>query len=175
MLAYLVLGSWQYSRALDTASHWLTQQNIAAERLTVRPTISNLWLWRVLYKDIATQRWQTQALYLPYWSSKAAIKKGGSAAIYSNTTQAGTQTHQDVERFNFFSDGYLSKHYRPDGSFYIGDIRYGLTPESAQPLWGIELTDDTKNHVIRHRSLRGKMNWDRVTGLLKGDGFKPVQ
>lgn len=175
MLAYLSLGVWQHHRATETATAWLNQQNVSYEKLTVRPTISNLWLWRVLYKDSTAHRWQTHALYLPLWSNEAGIKQGESAIIYENNLPVGTQSYEDVERFNFFSDGYLSKHTRADGSWWIGDVRYGITPDGAHPLWGIELTDDTDNHVIRHRSTRGSLNWYKVENLLKGEGFTPIK
>ena len=174
MLAYLAFGFWQQNRAHIVAANWLADNQISHERLTIRPTISNLWLWRVLYKDNATSRWQAHALYVPYWSNEASIIKGESATIYTNDTPAGTQTHTDIERFNFFSDGYLSKHVRFDGSWWIGDARYGLTPDSAQPLWGIEITDSYDNHVIRHRSMRKNMNWDKAASQLKGLGFTPI-
>lgn len=179
MLAYLSLGAFQYYRATEVTRAWLESQNIAHERLTLRPTISNLWLWRVLYKDSENNHWQTHALYLPYWSSEAGIIRGETAPIFDEKMQmeypADTVTGRDIRRFAFFSNDYLSYHERADGNWWIGDIRYGLTPDSAQPLWGIEPVEGLDNHVIRHRSTRGSLNWYKVENLLKGENFTPIR
>ncbi len=178
MLAYILLGSWQQYRATNIATDWLNQQSAHYEKLTLRPTIGNLWLWRVLYHDKATNRWQTHALHIPYWSDRASLKRGESATILNNKVfeyyPESTVAGSDLRRFQFFSAHYLSRHDRPDGSFTIGDARYGMTPDSAQPLWGIEMPADKDQHVIRHRSLRKKVNWDYVEKLLKGEDFTPI-
>lgn len=176
--AYLTLGFWQEHRATNIATAWLNQQSTKYEALTLRPTIGNLWLWRVLYRDTLTNRWQTHALHIPYWSSKASVKRGESATLFTPEMEqaypANTVAGNDLQRFKFFSANYLSRHNRPDGSFYIGDIRYGMTPDSAQPLWGIEMPSTNDQHVMRHRSLRKKVDWDYVASLFKGEGFIPI-
>ena len=168
--AYLALGFWQQERATNITTAWLAEQSIAHDRLTLRPTIGNLWLWRVLYRDNVTNRWQTHALYLPFWSETPSFKRGESARIFSDKFAPNTVMANDIARFAFFSNNYLSRHDRPDGSYIIGDIRYGLTPDSAQPLWGIQLPDEP-NHHVKRLNLRGKLNWDRASSLLKGEGF----
>ena len=178
LLSYLALGSWQHHRATEITENWLQEQQIAHQKLTLRPTIGNLWLWRVLYYDEASKVWQTQALCLPYWSDEVGIKQGDYAetfdgimgARYSPSSVAG----RDLRRFSFFSNGYLSLHLRPDGRFVIGDIRYGMTPDSAQPLWGIEMPKDHDQHVKWHRNLRENISWSHVENLLKGEGFTPL-
>ncbi|MDG1286520.1 MAG: metal-dependent hydrolase [Rickettsiales bacterium] len=178
MCAYLMLGTWQHHRATNIATEWLDQQSTEYTKLTLRPTIGNLWLWRILYRDVTTNRWQTNALHIPYWSGKVSIKRGASATIlskdifedYPKDSVAGA----DLRRFEFFSADYLSRHDRPDGTYYIGDIRYSMTPNSAQPLWGIEMPKNDDQHVIRHASLRKKANWEYVLKQLKGENFTPI-
>ncbi len=178
-IAYISLGAVQHYRATHMAEDYITNNDIESYRLTLRPTIGNLWLWRMLYRDEATGNWQTNALYLPYWNSDAKIKLGEAAANFSDAElaryPADTVTGKDIRRFQFFSDDYLSKHTRADGSYYIGDIRYGLMPDSAQPLWGIETTGDNSQHVIRHSSLRGELNRSKTMNMLTGKNFTDLQ
>ena len=41
----------------------------------------------------------------------------------------------DIERFTAFSEGYVA--LQRGGSYLLGDIRYSMLPNSADPLWGI--------------------------------------
>ncbi len=175
IVAYLALGAFQHARTTSVAKEWLAEQNIAYENLAIRPTISNLWLWRMLYKDVEADRWQAHALFIPFWSHDNRIKLGESSAIFEEKFPPDSQTAKDIARFYFFSDGYLSRHDRADGSYWIGDARYGLTPDSAHPLWGIEPSGNINTHVIRHSSTRGSLNWHEVEKLLKGEGFTPIR
>lgn len=179
ILAYLSLGFYQQHRATEVVTAWLDTSKHHYSKLAVRPTISNLWLWRIIYRDEKTDLWQTHALYLPFWSNEAGVLKGETALTldrkWEQAYPADTVTGQDIRLFEFFSDGYLSMHLKGTHGFYIGDIRYGLTPDSGQPLWGIEPTDDPNSHVIWHPSTRGSLNWYKIEKLLKGEGFTPIR
>ena len=53
---------------------------------------------------------------------------------------------EDVERFRFFSQGYL---YRsPEAADLIGDLRYAMHPDSIEPLWGIRLNMDAPDSNV---------------------------
>jgi len=178
MLAYLSLGAWQHHRATAITEQWLEKQNIAHHKLTLRPTIGNLWLWRIIYEDTKTHRWQTHALYLPYWSDAVGIRRGETAKVFDDKMLAAypedTVTGADIRRFQFFSDGYLSHHKQDDGGFIIGDIRYSMTPDGAEPLWGIEPSKKAEEHVTRHSALNRDARWKNISDLLGGEGFEPL-
>jgi inner membrane protein len=180
MLAYLGLGSLQHYRATVQMEEWLEVNETRYEALTLRPTIGNLWLWRVVYRDNEHGHWQTHALYLPFWSGEAAIREGGTAERVPQTLfdhyPEGTVAGDDLRRFDFFSAGYLSYHPNAEEQgYYIGDIRYGMTPDSAKPLWGIVMPEDSNDHVTRLRSLRERVNWLKVEALLTGQNFTPIR
>ena len=163
MLAYLGLGAWQHDRAETAISHWLTRENIQYSRLTVRPTIGNLWLWRVIYKDDAANRWQTHAIYMPYWrtaTDSAAILRGQSVDIYEDSElqhfPSDSAAGHDLRRFHFFSAGYLSRHTQPDGRTQIGDVRYSMLPHTTAPLWAVTEPSSPDEHVEFLRLLRGE-------------------
>ena len=58
-----------------------------------------------------------------------------------------SQQAKDIERFRWFSGGYLSldKH-NPNR---VVDIRYSMLPQEIKPLWGIELKRDagSEEHI----------------------------
>ena len=49
----------------------------------------------------------------------------------------GSQQARDVERFRWFSNGYIARD--PVYSNRVMDIRYSLLPNEIDPLWSIEL------------------------------------
>ena len=52
---------------------------------------------------------------------------------------------KDVDRFYWFSDGYLG--WNPERKNLIGDVRYAVLPTSTIPLWGIEIEAVHENHA----------------------------
>lgn len=178
-MAYLGLGFAQHHRAVALTEAWLAAQNIPHEQLALRPTIGNLWLWRIVYKDTTQNRWQAHALRLPFWGESATYKPGETAAIFDDKMLTkypeDTTTGNDIRRFAFFSNDYLSYHPLPEGGFYIGDMRYAISPDSAKPLWGIQPGDDFNQHITRLNGINRRVDWDYTWKLLKGEGFTPLR
>ena len=50
--------------------------------------------------------------------------------------------YDDILRFNKLSNGFLVKH--PKDENVLGDIRYAMLPNGAEPLWGIRLNPDNR-------------------------------
>ncbi|WP_435627017.1 metal-dependent hydrolase [Candidatus Ferrigenium straubiae] len=134
---YLSLGWFQHQRAEGAMRATIAQRGHEAAKLTVKPTMGNLLLWRSIYRSGGI-----------YYVD--AVRVGGTAKVYpGNTARAfdlsrdlpglapGSVLYRDIGRFDFFSDGYLALH--PEDPGLLGDVRYAMLPTSTRPLWGIRL------------------------------------
>lgn len=166
--AYLSVGWFQHQRAEDAMRAAILQRGHEAGKLTVKPTMGNLLLWRSIYRS--------GGIY-----HVDAVRVGGTARIYpGNTARAfdpsrnlpalspASVLHQDIRRFDFFSDGYLALH--PEDPGLLGDVRYAMLPTSTRPLWGIRLD---MQHPEAHAQFetsrqmsRGEI--ERFIGMLRG-------
>ncbi|MDD5384159.1 MAG: metal-dependent hydrolase [Gallionella sp.] len=137
--AYLSVGWLQHQRAEEAMRATAALRGHEAEKLTVKPTMGNLLLWRSIYRSGGV-----------YYVDAVRVGPGGAAQIYpGNTVRAfdlsrdlpalssASVLHQDIRRFDFFSDGYLALH--PEDPGLLGDVRYAMLPTSTRPLWGIRL------------------------------------
>jgi inner membrane protein len=133
-LVYLALGYFQHERAMQALTLLAGERNHTANRPTVKPTLGNLYLWKLIYEHdgryyIDAARVGRTIELIPGDSVSSHIEVSG---LNPDSTQA-----KDIERFRWFSSGYIS-HYRDD-PLMIGDIRYSLLPDEVEPLWGIRL------------------------------------
>ena len=137
--AYLSIGWFQHQHAEDAMRATILKRGHEAVKLTVKPTMGNLLLWRSIYRANGV-----------YHIDAVRIGPSGSVRIYpGNTVRAfdlsrdlpalspASVLHQDIRRFDFFSDGYLALH--PEDQGLLGDVRYAMLPTSARSLWGIRL------------------------------------
>ena len=168
--AYLSIGWLQNLRAHDAIYATALLRGDSIERLTVKPTMGNLLLWRSIYRsgDI-------------YHIDAVRVGLGEGGRIYPGTTvsafassrdKPGLSTtsvlYNDIQRFDLFSDGYLALH--PTDPDLLGDVRYAILPTSAHPLWGIRL--DLKNpdaHAQFETNRRmSRQEIDQFIDMLKG-------
>lgn len=137
--AYLSFGWLQHQRAESAMRATVAQRGHEAEKLTVKPTMGNLLLWRSIYRSGGV-----------YHIDAVRIAPSGAVHIYPGNTArafdlsrdlpglvADSVLHRDIRRFDFFSDGYLALH--PEDPTLLGDVRYAMLPTSIRPLWGIRL------------------------------------
>jgi inner membrane protein len=167
--AYLSIGWLQHQRAEDAIRATIAQRGHEAEKLTVKPTMGNLLLWRSIYRS-------GDAYHID------AVRAGlGAGRIYPGTTapafnlsrdmpalSATSVLHDDIGRFDFFSDGYLALH--PDDPGLLGDVRYAMLPTSTRPLWGIRLdTQHPEVHAQFETSrLMSRQAINRFVEMLRG-------
>lgn len=136
---YLSIGWFQHQRAEHAMHATILQRGHEAVKLTVKPTMGNLLLWRSIYRANGI-----------YHIDAVRVGPSGSVRIYpGNTVRAfdlprdlpalspASVLHQDIRRFEFFSDNYLALH--PEDQGLLGDVRYAMLPTSTRPLWGIRL------------------------------------
>ncbi len=137
--AYLSIGWIQHQRAAEAMRATAALRGHEAAKLTVKPTMGNLLLWRSIYRANGV-----------YYVDAVRIGPGGDTRIYpGNTVRAfdlprdlpalstASMLSHDIRRFDFFSDGYLALH--PEDPGLLGDVRYAMLPTATRPLWGIRL------------------------------------
>src|SRR3990172_2273328 len=168
--AYLSIGWFQHQRAENAMRATALLRGHEAERLTVKPTMGNLLLWRSIYRSAGA-----------YHVDAVRAGPGGTARVYpGNTVRAfdlsrdmpelspASTLYQDIRRFDAFSDGYLALH--PDDSGLLGDVRYAMLPTSIRPLWSIRL--DMRHPEVHVQLETGRrmprQEIEQFIGMLRG-------
>ncbi|MEZ5302107.1 MAG: metal-dependent hydrolase [Verrucomicrobiales bacterium] len=175
-LAYLALGVVQNRRATAMLEDLAAARGHSAERLSVKPAIANLWLWRGLY--IHGGRLYADAIRIPYWGTKSRIYEGESTPLVSagaigSPVPEGSALEKDLRRFDHFSDGYLGWH--PDRPGLLGDLRYSTIPNEIAPLWGIAVDFSKPDQHAPFESVRQTdgATRQRLLAMLKGEDPPP--
>ena len=145
-LIYLSLGVVQRERAESVALALAEERGHAPARLTVKPTIGNLYLWRLIYEyegryyvDAAKVGWSG----VPIRGS--SVDKLDVVSDYPRLPLDSTQA-RDIERFRWFSNGFIARN--PNNDLMIMDVRYSILPNELSPLWVIRLNlEEPWQHV----------------------------
>ena len=168
--AYLSLGWFQHQRAEEAIRATALLRGHATEQLTIKPTMGNLLLWRSIYRSGGT-----------YYIDAVRVGAGGAGKIYPGTAvrafdarrdlptlPTASVLYRDIQRFDFFSSGYLALH--PEDPTLLGDVRYAMLPTSARPLWGIRLDlQHAETHAPFETSRRmPRQEIDRFIAMLRG-------
>jgi inner membrane protein len=167
--AYLSIGWLQHIRAEEAIRATIAQRSHRAEKLTVKPTMGNLLLWRSIYRS--GDNWHVDAVRVGIGTPR--VYSGTTAPVFtlSRDMPALSTTsvlYRDIGRFDFFSDGYLALH--PEDPGLLGDVRYAMLPTSTRPLWGIRLDmQNRKTHAQFETSRRmPRQEIDRFFEMLRG-------
>ena len=145
MLSFFAFGWLQQERALQAASQVAQIRGHEPLRLSVKPSFANLLVWKAIYEFdgyyyVDAVRVGTRA----HWYPGARVRKLDLARDFPGLGPA-TRQAQDIERFRWFSDDYLSV---MEESPRIVDIRYSLVPNEIDPMWGIDIdATDPDSHV----------------------------
>jgi inner membrane protein len=135
-LAYFSLSFFQQQRVEAAAVALAQARGHQATQLSVKPSMANLVLWRVLY--VHDGRVQVDAFHVGlklrhYPGTSAALI---DAAAAQKIAAGDAKRLRDIERFRLFSDGFIVQdRARPN---FIGDARYAMQPTAIAPIWGIE-------------------------------------
>lgn len=164
--AYLLLGAIQHQRAESVAHAQAQQRGHTVERLIVKPTLGNLLLWRSVYESSGTYYVDAVRVSL---LNNASVFEGSSVQAFDmqrDLPQLNKETvvFRDIERFAFFSDGFLAWH--PDRPEVLGDVRYSMMPTSTRPLWGITLNLDAPNEHVSFDNYRSMSEEERNAFLV---------
>ncbi len=152
---YLSFGLFQQRRAKSIALDLADSRGDKVERIVLKPSFGNLFLWRSTY--------ETKSRYIqvdgirPGFFDEDRIYQGERCALLSANEAAKGQEHDttlyhDLERFAHFSDDWLGVH--PADKNVVADMRYANMPDKINPLWGIELDYDHPNRHAKWRTYR---------------------
>lgn len=151
-LIYLSAGVVQRERAESVALDLAGERGHIPTRVTAKPTFGNLYLWRLIYEyegryyvDAAKVGWNTVPVH---GSSVASLDV---ASDYPWLLPESIQ-RQDIERFRWFSDGFIARH--PHNHLMVMDVRYSFIPNEFLPLWVIRLKPETPDEHVDYLNTR---------------------
>ena len=136
-LGYLLLGVVQHQRAEAAGALLAAERGHQPHRLSAKAGFANLLVWKLVYQHDGR-------LYVDGIRTglRVDICPGASIALLDVQRdfpwlEPGSQQALDVERFRWFSDGYVA--VDPVVENRVVDMRYSLVPNTIDPLWGIDL------------------------------------
>jgi len=164
---YLLLGVYQKNEAIKVGKIIAKSREHIITRITVKPSIGNLLLWKSIYET--QDKFYVDAIRLG-WSPKIfngeSIDKINIQSAFP-WLMVKSQQAKDIERFKWFSNGYIA--INPKNKNQILDIRYSTLPNEIGGLWGIELSKEKErnDHVkyITNRTI-SKKRFKILTELL---------
>ncbi len=167
VLVYLAFGVIQRERAEQAGWELVESRGHTPLELNAKPSFANSVVWKIVYT--------TETHYYV-----DAVRVGWGTRIFEGDRiehldlqrdfpwlQVGAQQAKDVERFRWFSNGYIA--LSPQHPNRIIDIRYSVIPNELGGMWGIELDknathDAHANYVDGERdSTALKRLWEMVT------------
>ncbi len=167
---YLFICFIKYERVEKIVYKIAEQKKHNIEKLLIKPTIGNNFLWRTiyLYKDI----YYIYVVYVPYFK-EGHYMKGDTAKFIDKMKilpELGIDSIQrnDILRFAKFSDEYI--YFHPSYKNVIADLRYGKMPYDSESLWGIEFDIEKPNNHVGYLNLRDykKSDYEKYWNMIKG-------
>ncbi|MSU47732.1 MAG: metal-dependent hydrolase [Opitutus sp.] len=136
---YLTLGGVQQARAVAAQRILAAARGHTIERSEVMPTMANQLVWRALYEhrgQIFSDRIRVG------WFAEATVREGWALPL----VRAGDLTPAERERdrresfvrFAWFSNAWVAR--SPGDESLLADMRYSLSAEAFDPIWGIRFT-----------------------------------
>ena len=175
--AYIGLGAVQHQRATAAVRTLAVSRGHTIERLEVMPTIANNLVWRALY--LHDGQIQSDRVRVG-WFSRAAIREGWSLprveAGTLSVAEAARDTQQSFARFAWFSENWVAR--SPDDPTVLGDMRYSLSAEAFDPIWGIRFTPPGAPTEVewvnrtRERKISPRDLWTEISGA--DPRFRPL-
>ena len=169
-LGYLLFGVVQHQRAEAAGAQLAAERGHQPHRLSAKAGFANLLVWKLVYEHDGH-------FYVDGIRTGLAVTACPGARIERLDVRRdfpwldpGSRQARDVERFRWFSDGYVA--VDPHLENRIIDMRYSVVPNTIDPLWGIDL--DPKAAPDRHvryvvdRTARLEQR-DRYWRLLTGE------
>ena len=165
--SYALLGVWQHARAESALRQWFASQQVSPVRVAVKPTALNLLVWRCVWLD--GDRWRTAAVRVAPFAAPQLIigeKRAAVTPASPGLPAAGSPAAVIIADFSRFTQNWNS--YTAEGSaVLIGDIRFGMLPTSARPLWSVRCEPTGPSTVVIDRSLKPG-DWGRFGQMIIG-------
>ncbi|MDP3070644.1 MAG: metal-dependent hydrolase [Opitutaceae bacterium] len=137
--AYLALGGVQHGRARAAQERLAASRGHAPVRAEIMPTLANNLVWRALYEHDG--RIHADRIRVG-WFSGATVREGWSLPLVRAADLTPAEIARDrrnsFARFAWFSDGWVAR--SPAEPALLADMRYTLSAEAFDPIWGIRFT-----------------------------------
>ncbi len=137
-VVFLSLGLVQYQRAELAVLSLAEQRGHQVERVHLKPGFANRHLWKMIYEydgryyvDAVKLLWDTR--YIKGTSIQKLDVQRDFPWLPVESQQA-----RDIERFRWFSDGFLAVSTRNPN--LVIDVRYSFLPNEINPMWGVEIS-----------------------------------
>ena len=175
-LIYLSLGSYQRGQATQFAAQIAEERGHESEELSVRPSLANILLWRIVYRS--GDQYHVDALRTTPFSDPKQYP-GSIVDVFSEESAqiiapVDSVLADDIERFRFFSQGYLYRY--SDDVNVVADLRYAMFPDSIKPLWGIRMNPaNPEDHVsMEYFRETSQGSLDRLWRMIRGESVEPL-
>lgn len=171
--AYAGLGLYQHQRAENGLRQWLAEQKIIPDRIAVKPTITNLILWRGIWLHEGV--WQVGAVRVTPFN-EVQIAPGDRRVAWTVQSEGnpprGSFADDIIHDFSHFTQGW-NAYEKESYGVSVGDIRFSMLPTSGRPLWSVYYGLDPKNpkdfqvEVVMDRDIHPG-DWEHLKSLLLG-------
>jgi inner membrane protein len=134
-LIYPSIGVLQRERAVDAGWQLAAERGHEPTRLEAKPSFGNLLLWKIVYET--SDHYYVDAVRVAAEVQVYAGEELEKLVIARDLPWLDPESQQarDIERFRWFSNGYIAKSTTLNNG--ITDIRYSMIPNSASGLWSI--------------------------------------
>ncbi len=153
---YLTLGFLQHRAAVDIGHMVAAKRGHMPVKLDAKPSFANILVWKVIYESDG--RYYVDAVrvgYKPFVFEGESIPKLDVGRDFPWLDPGSVQS-RDIERFRWFSRGYLAQH--PNFPNRIIDIRYSLVPNEINSIWSIELSPGNQTRHVSYLAHRGSIS-----------------
>ena len=144
-ISYQSIAYIQKERAENVIERYAISQGHKLDSIEAKPSFGNIILWKVIYTYENNYHINAVRLGLkPKIFSGTSIQKIDIKRDFT-WLDKNSQQFKDVERFNWFSNGYLA--FDQENKNIIYDIRFSSLPNSAEGLWGIKVDENKRNDL----------------------------
>lgn len=137
-LFFLSMGTIQNHRAENAVHRLAHERGHQPLRILVKPAFANRHVWKTLYEY--DDRYYVDAVKLLLDTDTIIGTSIAKLDVERDFPWLSKNSQQalDIERFHFFSDGYLA--VSKNNPNIITDVRYSFLPNQINSMWGIELS-----------------------------------
>jgi inner membrane protein len=168
--SYFGFCGLQHFKATQVAEHLAAERGHQPEQYSIRPSFGNTMLWRMIYRFEG--RYYVDAVWIGP-GAEPRLYEGQSVKVFTVKDTAAlvdpdSVMGSDVERFRFFSQGYVTLH--SDDPLVVGDVRYAMWPDSVVPLWGIRIDPAQADQHAEMMYFRdsSKLTRERLWEMIQG-------
>ena len=165
MISYLTLGLIQKERAEDIINDYAVSNGHKVTFIEAKPSFANIIVWKVIYSDSLYFYVNAIKLGLTHKIIPGERIKKINLERDFKWLDLSSQQATDLERFKWFSNGYLGISSEDNNIIY--DIRFSTIPNQVQGLWGIKLNKNKKyDEHVEYITNRGD-SFDRFNELIE--------